>query len=79
MAVPENNLTKNVAMPVDEIRHMWILSSPTQEPPMTFTASTYAAAAAIATELRAIHVGTDWIGRVEFPLFNGDDFRVVVG
>ena len=46
---------------------------------MTFTAATYSAARELAIELRAIHTGTDWTVRIERPLFDGDDFRIVVG
>ena len=51
----------------------------TKEPPMTIVTETEAAARELAAELRAIHAGTDWTVRIERPLFEGDDFRVVVG
>ena len=46
---------------------------------MIFTASTRAAARAIAADLRRIHTATDWTVTIHAPLFRGDVYRVVVG
>lgn len=46
---------------------------------MNIIAKTEVEAKAIAAELRSYYKGTDWVVRIERPLFPGDDYRVVVG
>ena len=38
-----------------------------------------AEAKTLAAELRGYYKGTDWVVRIERPLFAGDDYRVIVG
>ena len=45
---------------------------------MTFSAETFSEACEQADRLRRLYAGTDWVVRIQPPLFAGDRYRIVI-